>query len=473
MAVPNGNMWTILPNGQFHFRVLLALIEHQWFVRLRWIFASLAALLLAIEHARSPVFSRPVLLWAAVGALVPINFIWTIIGRRLRKRLRQPDATFDQTIHHVTWFVNAQMGLDILVLTVVLRYSGGIENPMAIFYLFHMLIAALLLKPLNALLQGTWAVLLFFCLAAGECFGLITPHYQFIASEEASGVHKDLLHVLSCVGVLAAGVVGTLYFTLQISTRLEEQEDELFEANAALRASRDSVERLQQKRSQFLRTAAHQLKSPLTGIEMLAGLIRDGVVDDSSVNKIVPRIIARCREAILQVGELLTLERVEHAPENRHCAEGTIVRSALGSVMNRFATQIETQKIEFSVLIDCDAEMVIAVALRDFEDCIGNLLDNALKYTPAGGQVCLSARQEGEGVRVEIRDNGMGIAGSFMDNIFEPFHRGNQVLAANIPGSGLGLTIVREVVDQANGRITVRSDEGRGTEFVLWFPKKG
>jgi signal transduction histidine kinase len=73
-------------------------------------------------------------------------------------------------------------------------------------------------------------------------------------------------------------------------------------------------------------------------------------------------------------------------------------------------------------------------------------------------------------VRIEIRDNGMGIAGSSLESIFEPFHRGNEALAANIPGSGLGLTIVREIVEQARGRITVTSQPGQGSEFVLWFP---
>lgn len=471
MTVPDRQLWTMRPHGPFRIRVLLALIEHQWFVRLRYIFVLLALMLLVVERAQPAAQPRPPMLWVMVAVLALVNIVWTVVGRRLRGGLSGSDAPSAESINQVTWLVNAQMVLDILILTGMLRFSGGIENPMAIFYLFHMLIAALLLKPFNALIQGAWALLLFAGLAAGECLGWIAPHYRFVAWAESLAAHSDPLYVVVSVGVLAAGVVGTLYFTLQISLGLDEQERELCEANAALRASKEAIERLQERRSRFLRTAAHQLKTPLTGIEMLAGLIRDGIVGTNDVAKTVGRIIQRCRDATAQVTELLMLERVEGAPLDRHTVTGTRVSTALGRSIQKIRAQVEAKGIQFTAAIDCDAQLTVAVDTRDFEDCIGNLLDNAVKYTvAAGGKIGLVARPDDGGVRIEIRDNGIGIASTSLESIFEPFHRGNEALVANIPGSGLGLTIVREIVEQARGRITVSSQPGQGSEFALWFP---
>jgi|CXWL01.1.fsa_nt_gi signal transduction histidine kinase len=471
MTAPDGQLWTILPHGSFRVRVLMALIEHQWFVLLRYIFILLALLLLVVEGTQPTAVPRPRILWMALAVLALVNVAWTVIGRRLRRGFSDQGEPSAQSIQQATWFVNAQMLLDILILTVMLRYSGGVENPMAIFYLFHMLIAALLLKPLNAVIQGAWALILFAALAAGECVGWIAPHYPFVAWEGSSAAHSDPLYVVVSVGVLAAGVVGTLYFTLQISLGLDEQESELFEANAALRASKEAIERLQERRSRFLRTSAHQLKAPLTGIEMLAGLIRDGIVGPGEVSKTVGRIIQRCRVAITQVTELLMLERVEGAPVDRHTAAGTRVSAALGRSIQKIRGQVDAKGMQFTATVDCDAELTVAVDARDFEDCIDNLLDNAIKYSAtAGGIIGLVARPADGGVRIEITDNGMGIASSSLESIFEPFHRGNEALAANIPGSGLGLTIVREIVEQARGRITVNSQPGQGSEFALWFP---
>ncbi len=508
MSRTNGDLWTMMPHGGFRVRVLVALISHQWFIRLRWIFVLATLLLLQVERFHDGGVDRPALMWMAAVALGVVNLAWTGIGRRLSRGLDADAERSDDALRRVVAFINAQMAVDIFVLTVLLRCSGGVENPMAIFYLFHTLIAALLLKPLNALLQGSWALAMFATLGLGECFGWITPHYPFVAAQAASATHTDVLSVLVSVGVLAAGIVGTLYFTLQISSRLDEQERELFETNVALRKSREDVIRLQEKRARFLRTAAHQLKTPLTGIEMLAGLIRDGVVAGDAVPSMVGRIIRRCQEAIVQVTELLTLERIERAAHEPRTIDGVEVRPALERLAARYRGQARAKGLTFESRISLNegtappdegghaeveadrtersagasakgkrrrgeravARGRIGVERRDFEDCVGNLLDNAIKYTREGGSVTLTASDLDGGLQLSVADTGIGIPDEAMDNLFEPFHRGNAALAEGIAGSGLGLTIVREVVQQARGRIDVRSPEGGGAEFVLWFP---
>jgi signal transduction histidine kinase len=460
------------PHGQFRVRVLLAMIRNRWFVRLRWVFVTGTLALLITERLETPDFERPHAIAACVLALALVNILWMVLGRDLVRATDEEGEATSLRIDRVVRFANAQMTVDLLLLTIILRYSGGIENPMAIFYLFHMLIAALLLRPFNALLQGFWALLLYGGLVIGECMGLIAPHYPFLADSRGLELHTHWGYVLAGVAVLAAGVFGTLYFTLQISLRLDEQERELQGANDALRKTQVAIQDLQARRSRFMQTAAHQLKSPLAGIETLAGLIRDKVVSPEGVSGIIARIIARCEQAIAQVTELLTLARLGEMAPTRHRTAHTDVRQVVEQVAARFIEQATAEGLTLEVETGGEGKALIGVDGRDFEDCLSNLVENAIKYTPEGGAIRVVVTEDEETVSISITDTGMGIAEDSVDDIFDPFRRGNLALSAGIPGTGLGLAIVREVVEQANGRVSVRSTVGKGSDFIVSFPKR-
>jgi signal transduction histidine kinase len=472
MSVAQQTRHQLWPHGQFRVRVLVAFVRNSWFIRLRWVFAAAALALLLLERLRGGAPERPFAIAVCIVVLAVVNAVWTAVGGRLHAAFRADGSVPSDVIRRVVTFANAQMTVDLLLLTIILRYLGGIESPMAVFYLFHMLIAALLLKPLNALLQGGWALLLYAGLGVGECLGWIAPHYPFMVSTSGAAPHTDWAFVLAGIGTLGIGVFGTLFFTLQISRRLDEQERELEQANEALQASQRAVETLHARRSRFMQTAAHQLKSPLTGIEMLAGLIRDGVVQGDRIGDTVERITSRCQEAIVQVTELLTLARLEDAEPTRHSSARTNIDEVVARVIGRLAEQVKGKGLGLEV-VPSEGTSDAAVDARDLEDCLANLVDNAIKYTSEGGSIRVTTAFDDRWISVSVRDTGMGIAEDAVDDIFDPFRRGNLALAANIPGSGLGLAIVREVVEGAHGRIEVRSAPGEGSEFIVRFPRPG
>lgn len=474
----------LFPHGQFRSAVLLAMVRRRWFVRLRWIIVGIVLGLLALEAALAAPpdgFQRPRAVLVTILALVLVNVAWSLVGRFAfplsstseAATSRQAEAS-PELMRRVTLFANAQMIVDLLFLTVLLRYLGGVENPMALFYLFHMLIAALLLRPLNALLQGVWALLLYGALTVGECTAWIQPHYPFMPATVSAGLHTQWEYVAAAIGVLAAGVFGTLFFTLQISVRLDEQECALQQTHGALSRSQESLRKLHVRRSRFLQTAAHQLKSPLATIETLAGLLRDRTPSDAQMRDLIDRMIERCRTGTEQVSELLTLERIEQADHGRHENAATDVGEVARLAAVPFAERASAKNIR--LIIDAPSQddsgtLAASVDRRDLDDCIANLLDNAVKYTPAGGEVRLQVFADARDVYVSVKDSGMGIAESSPDDLFDPFRRGNAALAAGISGSGLGLTIVREVLEQCGGGVNVRSSPGRGAEFVLRLPR--
>jgi signal transduction histidine kinase len=408
---------------------------------------------------------------------------------------------------------NTQVATDLLLLTLLLHFTGGVENPMAAFYLFHMAIGSLVLERQQAVLQGVWAVALYGLTALATLNGHL-PHYDFIPGLAGAQLYAQPACVFVAIGVLACAVFGMLYFTLHIARELDLHEQALRESNAALERSQAALKELQARRAKFMQTAAHQLKSPLATIETLAGLIRDRVVPDAAVRPTCEKIAVRCEEGIRQVSELLALARVEEADPARHALEGTDVVQTITDLCRRYMPQAHRQHLTLHFRVPRAGRLLARVNSRDLADCLDNLVSNAVKYTPAGGAVTIGitggptgaeacdagtrddppdvsgadAAPDTGGARdwdgaghlaVYVRDTGIGIepevlphaAGdSFQGTIFEDFRRGKTALTAGIPGTGLGLAVVREVVKQAGGEIRVQSAPGQGSTFVVAFP---
>lgn len=479
---------------------LLALLQVHWFIRLRWLFAAGALTALAAERFIVPTGRRPGALLAVVLAVAAINVVWVLVARLLRPQLEDPHADQRAAIRHGQLFVSAQIALDLLLLTWILALTGGVENPMALFYLFHMAISGLLLRTWQAVLQGLWAVLLYTAMAIAQAGGWLT-YYPFMSQLPRTGLFEVPTYVALVITVNALAVLGTLYFTDRIGRVLNRREDVLIRTNAALEQARQAIQDLQERRSRFMQTAAHRLRQPLETVQTLAGLVHEGTVrDPPSIRGTCDRIAAQCRAGVSQVAALLTLTRIQDADPRRHRdARADVLR-----IVNDLCVKHASAASAKGVMLECagaaEPGLTAQVQPLDLCDCLGHLIENALKYTPAGGRVevrvlrgaagppcdarALAARQVAsprveDFIHVAVADTGIGFGedvdsrGAFTadsGSLFDAFRRGDEALAAGIPGSGLGLTIVRAVVEQAGGYIHVESRPGQGSTFTVSLP---
>ena len=461
----------MLPPGRQRSEALLSMVRLYWFVRLRWVIITVTLAVLLLERWLQPEFIRPrALLWLVLGLGV-INLVWMGVSRTMLADAGRDDADESVYSRRAARLANAQISVDLLMMTLMLRYTGGVENPLAVCYLFHMAIGSALLPTWNAIAQGAWALTLYGVMIFGEYLGWLTPHHPLLAGVETLTAHQSPQIVFFAFGAVGVGIFGMLYLMLQVMTRVEIRERQLRMVNHALRRSQQAVIDLQARRARFMRTAAHQLKSPLTGIEMLSGLIRDGVVEgDEAVKGTVTKIIRRCREAIRQVAELLTLARMQETDPARNLTAAADVSDVIGTLMPQYSPMAADKNQQITCNIAKNQVLCARVTQRDLEDCLGNLIDNAIKYTPDGGQVQIDVERADQKIIIRVSDTGIGISEECPDNLFDDFRRGNQALTAGIPGTGLGLSIVREVVEQANGRVTISARPGGGTIFTVALP---
>jgi len=279
-------------------------------------------------------------------------------------------------------------------------------------------------------------------------------------SEAAEGASKlaagDLSIRLSQKG---PGEVGELTTSFnEMAERLQANRTELEEQNAQLRES----ERL---KSDLVNTVSHELRTPLSGVLGFTKLLLTREFDPETRRHYLGIVDAQARRLSDLLDDFLDVRRIE---EGRFERARELVDMAL--LLNEEAQLYNQQSPTHEVAVEIDHTPLAVIGNPDrLRQVVGNLISNAIKYSPQGGVVEVSADQENGSVRVQVRDHGMGIPLSQQPQIFTKFFRGDAA-ASGITGTGLGLAVSRDIVESHGGRIGFTSAEGEGTTFFVELP---
>lgn len=209
---------------------------------------------------------------------------------------------------------------------------------------------------------------------------------------------------------------------------------------------------------------SHELKTPLAAIRGAAELLEDGAMQDANARqKFLKNIGAEVRRLDQLVNELLRLTRIETRPGEMpsRCDLAEVARE----MADLYSDRAETFGVKFSARIG-EGTCPVPAPADDVRLLISNLLDNAIQFTPSGGEVSLQV----EGRCVVVRDGGAGIPSDILPKVFDRFFTTGNPRTGN-RGTGLGLAIVKAILQRAGGNISVNSVEGRGAEFTAKFPK--
>jgi signal transduction histidine kinase len=221
-------------------------------------------------------------------------------------------------------------------------------------------------------------------------------------------------------------------------------------------------------KSDFVATVSHELRTPLTSIYGFAEtLLRaDVAFGDSERAMFLSTIASETERLIRIVDDLLNVARLEAG------MLGLAVRpTEVGEVARREAARIETETGgSRAVVLEIGEELLVDADPDRLAQVLGHLLDNAVKYSPDGGPVTVSARRRSDTVEVRVTDEGIGLAPAERQRVFTKFFRGQQVAGDGTPGTGLGLFLSRGLVVAMGGRIWVESEEGEGSTFAFDLP---
>lgn len=288
------------------------------------------------------------------------------------------------------------------------------------------------------------------------------------------GIARRLTRPIAQLAREAAGIARgerpAIVVPASAGVEVQQLGDAMRAMSRAVATREDDLHYALRTRDEFLASVAHELKTPLTSIkgysQLLERALSDGRADPDALRASLSRIDLATTRMNSSVDELLELARSQLG--------GTpdLVRATVDLVelARDVAREVGGTSTRHTVRVDAPDRGIVGQWDRArIERVLQNLLSNALKYSPDGGEVLLRLRTDGGTAIIEVSDRGIGIPAADLDRIFVRFYRGSNV-TGRISGTGIGLTLVRQIVEQHGGSVAVESEPGRGTTFRVSLP---
>jgi signal transduction histidine kinase len=261
---------------------------------------------------------------------------------------------------------------------------------------------------------------------------------------------------------------GLTVFVRDVTGRVEAEHQRAVEL-AALQNARMEMERISRLKDEFLATVSHELRTPLNAVAGWSQVLAHGTALPPDAAAATQRIQRSAALLTKLVDDLLDVARVATGKLHFSMARVDMTR-VLEHALDNARVAADGKGLSIGVT-SCAGPLWIRGDAARLQQAIGNLLSNAVKFTPEGGTVYVGLRREGREAKLEVRDTGAGIAPAFLPRVFEHFSQSDDMNAAALGGLGLGLSIVRHVIEAHRGTVTAASDgPHRGATFTVTLP---
>lgn len=254
----------------------------------------------------------------------------------------------------------------------------------------------------------------------------------------------------------------------------EEKKREL-EQEEALRQEKIKAEKANEAKSIFLFNMSHDIRTPMNAILGYSQLMKKELTNPKLVH--YQEMIEQSSQLLLSIiNNVLDMARVESGKmelDENYEVVGNITQLVCGA----FAAEASKKNIELNKIVNVEHKHIITDSTK-MQEILSNLISNAIKYTSAGGKVTIDTRElpyDKEGyalIQTKVSDTGIGMSEEFLPSLFELFTRERNTTLSKIPGTGLGMAIVKNLVDLMNGSIEVESELGKGSTFTITIPHK-
>jgi len=457
-------MITLIPFWAKHHEEFWNAIRRRnlWFIKLRYgAVALLLLLLIGMEFILELPLTK-IQLTAIIFLMLSI-LGYNLIIHWLRKFVK-PTTKFNNL--HLSLLM---MILDIISLTSLIHYSGGIENPLYMFYIFHMIIGSLILPGAVIYSFATAVIISFSTLVFFEYYGIIQHHgiYGLLAFP----IYNNLNFIFIVIVVFGLMMYVSVFLANKIARQLYEQEQKLWETIEKL----NEAEKVKQK---YVIGIVHEIKSPIAAVESYIDLILKNYVGPISndVEEKLSRAKIRTHEAIKMINNVLHISKLRLLDEV--IDEEINIVEIVESLITKQKVVAESKNIQLVLLKDCEENSKLFGDAVLIEIALSNILNNAIKYVGRNGKVEIALRPEDDNCVIEICDDGIGIPVNDQKRIFDEFYRASNIKHKGYEGTGLGLSLVKQIVKKHNGSIKVispsrfQTNEKPGTCFIITFPIK-
>jgi signal transduction histidine kinase len=427
----------------------------RWFIRIRWI----AVIILIISnYIVSHLFNISVQ-EKSIYILAIILLLLNILHHILLNLITKKEIT--KVVTRIKKEIQFQIITDLLILTFIIHYSGGIENPLILFYFFHLIIASSIFSRFQSHLYVAYVLLLTALLALLECYSLI-PHHQL-----EGFVNHDLFK--NPVFIFGNGVVFACasFFVVNLSHMIIHRSIKSEEKHVKTNIELENKDKM---KNEYVFQVTHDIKGHVAAILSCIEVIQSKMAGplNSEQEDFANRAFKRTELLSIFINDLLNLtkKRLKHDTE----FEEFILKDLINKVVTHIQVLLKEKSIDFNIYIDPSVQIIKANPFT-IEELYSNLLLNAVKYTPPHGHIELTVRDRLDHIITEISDSGIGIPDEELTKVFDEFYRATNVPKNIKTGSGLGLSIVKQIIENHKGKIWVNSELGAWTKFTFILPK--
>jgi two-component system sensor histidine kinase SenX3 len=227
-------------------------------------------------------------------------------------------------------------------------------------------------------------------------------------------------------------------------------------------------ERLDQMRTDFVSNTSHELKTPVASVSLLAEAIESAADDPDQVRRFAARITAEAERLAELTSRIMSLSRLQ-AAEGMAQAEPVSIDEVVRASVEAHAVQADSAGVELARGGDRGAW--VRGESQVLVEAVGNLLANAIVYSPRGSRVGVGVKVDGDVVEIAVADQGIGISKADRDRIFERFYRADEARSRRTGGTGLGLSIVKHATQRHGGEVLLWSRPGKGSTFTMRLPR--
>lgn len=396
-------------------------------------------------------------------SLIDVSVLfYNIILQQIRKILKYTPGKFNP-LH----FSLLQMILDLTVLGLIVYFTGGIETPLFMLFVFHMIIGSLILPGFVIYSVAGIVVLFFNILVFGEYYGII-PH-QTIQGLLNFPLYNNIKFLIAYDVVFTFVIFISVFLANKIARQLYQIEQELIETI-------DKLNTAEVEKQKYIIGIVHELKTPLSAVHSYLDVILKKFLGplDRRVEVRLNRAKVRSGEAIDMINDVLKISKLRLLDEIS--LEDVELGKIAVTIIKKLTANIKAKHIMLNFI---DGRTFIGTLKGDkllYEIVFSNLIGNAVKYVGNNGLIEITFTNSAEEEIIKISDNGIGIPAQDMDKIFTDFYRASNIKEKSYEGTGLGLSVVKQIIERHNGKISVESpsciasENKPGASFTITLP---
>ena len=383
-----------------------------------------------------------------IGIITLLLFIYNLSLVLIRKKIQNVRGSFNPL--HLSL---VQILVDLSMLTLLINYTGGIESPLYLFYIFHLIIGSLILPGI-----------VMYSIAFATIVAMVSISYlqysEYISHYCLLGVYKMELYnnpeyIITTLLFFSLTIMVSVYLTNRIANQLYLKEKNLFEALKEINES-------EMKKQKYIMGVVHEIKSPIAATKSIVSLILDGFLGEVSpkIKEKLNRAIIRSTESLDMINNILRISRLRLLDDKT--SEDVDINELIDEIIDLTKERVDEKNIELEKTLTNKSKILKGDRVL-LKLAFSNLISNAIKYTPNNGIVLIFCDFKKDCIALDIHDNGIGIPDNEISKIFEKFYRANNVGDKNQDGAGVGLSLVQEIMKQHRGTIKVQSPSTIGT----------